>query len=202
MWLGCSIPACVTLIPNVLGSSCTETTSWRSGYAVNRCNSELSLHWVVGKTRFMETPDGASWMVLLRTVRFCTGTLRVVWRFEKQAPLCVTWTCGRTVTMQIGPRREAWGRSETKNQVRCNGWSRQSSRDSLCQALSHSYSLDTTSCSGGSGQVEVDRDADVEDLGTTHVDGKRMLRLLWDMGIVKITGRSEPSLRVSVERMA
>ena len=46
----------------------------------------------------------------------------------------------------------------------------------------------------------VDRAGKVADLETKHVDGKRKLRLRGDMGIVKMTGRSELSLRVSGER--
>ena len=48
----------------------------------------------------------------------------------------------------------------------------------------------------------VDRGEKVADLETKHVDDKRKLRLRGDMGIVKMTTRSEPSLRVSRETMA
>ena len=44
---------------------------------------------------------------------------------------------------------------------------------------------------------EVDGDANVADLGTKHVDGKGMLRLHRDVGVVKMTSRSELSLMVS-----
>ena len=46
-----------------------------------------------------------------------------------------------------------------------------------------------------------DGDESVADLGSKHVDGKRMLRHLGDMGIVTMTGRSEQSLRVSGQSM-
>ena len=46
--------------------------------------------------RSMRTSDETSWMASERMCRFCMGTLRVVWRYEKKTPLSF-WTCEQTV---------------------------------------------------------------------------------------------------------
>ena len=91
-------------------------------------------------------------------------------------------------------------RTETENQVRCSGRCRhrESSRVWPCHALPHP-SLDATSCSGGSGHVEESRRRR-ESRGFENETSR--WALLGDMEIVKMTRRSEPSLRVSGETMA
>ena len=50
----------------------------------------------------MHAPDEASWMSLNWTVRFCTGTRRVVQRFETQAPLSYVDGCTRAAPLMAG----------------------------------------------------------------------------------------------------
>ena len=55
---------------------------------------------------------------------------------------------------------------------------------------------------GGVTLKKVDGDANVAELCAKHADGNRMMRLLGNMRIVKMIGRSELSLTASGETMA
>ena len=96
-------------------------------------------------------------------------------------------------------------RAETNNQVRCNSRAGIANRRRVGRVMHlHAFELWIRRHvqEGRVTLYTVGRAGKVADLETKHVDGKRKLRLRGDMGIVKRTGRSELSLRVSRETMA
>ena len=144
------------------------------------------------------------------------GTPRVVWRFETQVPVSYldVWTDSDHAGCTKMRRSTSAAAVMAGHHLL-----RHSSTTQTVVALSFGRARVLRECEKtragianrrGAGRVRIahpcssklDGDANVADFGMNRVGGKRMLRLVGDVRIVKLIGRSELSLRVSGETMA
>ena len=207
--------------------------------------------------RCMSAPDETAWTALKRAVRFCLGTPRVIWQFERQPPITFldAWSdsdragCLRTrrstsCTALMAGKHLLRFSSTTQTVVALSSGESEfyglvKSSSTILGAVAMAKDLgatlaarvryDATAGAGianrrGVGRVrhlhtpslwiqrhvqdgrlvlsKVPGEENYGDLGTKHLDSKKMWKCMNGMGIVARGGRSALSLEVSGGKMA